>query len=256
MVILLVLISLAGFASAQTARVAVIAHRAEHIHNPENSLSGIRAAIDLGADYVELDVRTTLDGHLVLMHDATVDRTTNGKGAVGQLVFDRIRALKLGNERVPTFEEALDTAHGKIDVYVDAKSLTPAALVHALETHDMRMNVVVYGPPAFLKSVLSLRPEIKVMPEAADAGTLRPSVLAFNQKDFLDEGIAAAKSAGAGIFVDRLGDRDNTDAWQDAIQRGPPASKPTSPASWCNSSGPGISTASGRRKMLPLTIIT
>ena len=230
MVILFALPCLSGFAAAQTdqpARVAVIAQRAEHIRNPENSLSGIRAAIDLGADYVELDVRTTLDGRLVLMHDATVDRTTNGNGAVAQLTFDRIRALKLGNDQVPTFEEALDTAHGKIDVYVDAKSLTPAALVHALETNDMRTNVVVYGPPAFLKSVLSLRPEIKVMLEAANTDTLRmllkqlrPSVIAFSQQDFLDETIAVAKSARAGIFVDRLGNHDNAAAWQDAILRG------------------------------------
>ncbi len=220
MAVFFLLLCLAGFASAQTGRVAVIAHHGEHLHNPENSLSGIRAAIDLDADFVELDVRTTLDGRLVLMHDATVDRTTNGKGVVAQLTFDRIRALKLGNEGVPTFEEALDTAHGKIEIYVDAKDLTPAALVHALEMHDMRMNVVVYGPPAFLKAVLSLRPEIKVMPEADNAGMLRPSVIAFNGKDFLEDAIAAAKSARAGIFVDRLGIHDNAEAWQDAIARG------------------------------------
>ncbi len=220
MVLFLILIALAGFASAQTTRVAVIAHRGEHIRNPENSLSGIRAAIDLGADFVELDVRTTLDGRLVLMHDATVDRTTNGKGAVAELTLDQIIALRLGGEKVPTFEEALDVAHGKIEVYVDVKNLTPAALVHALAMHDMRMNVVVYGPQVFLKAILSLRPEIKVMPEATDVGALRPSVIAFNEKDFLDGAIAAAKAARAGIFVDRLGIHDNAESWQDAILRG------------------------------------
>ena len=84
----------------------------------------------------------------------------------------------IGNEGVPTFEE-LDTAHGRIEIYVDAKDLTPAALVHALEMHDMRMNVVVYGPPAFLKAVLSLRPEINVMPEADEMNTITsPQALA------------------------------------------------------------------------------
>ena len=227
---LITMFFLSGFAlaqSPQSERIAVIAHRAEHIRNPENSLSGIRAAIKLGADYVELDVRTTIDGRLVLMHDATVDRTTNGNGAIAQMTFERVGMLKLGHEHVPTFEEALGIAHGKIGVYVDAKSLTPAALVHALETHDMGRNVVVYGPPVFLKSLLSLRPEIKRMPEAVNADTLRtnltelrPSVIAFNQQDFLNELIAAAKSAHTAIFVDRLGDQDNTEAWQDAIQRG------------------------------------
>ena len=227
---LIAMFCLLGFALAQSPqpeRIAVIAHRAAHIRNPENSLSSIRAAIELGADYVELDVRTTLDGRLVLMHDATVDRTTNGNGAVAQMTFKQVGALKLGHEHVPTFEEALDIAHGKIDIYVDAKSLTPAALVHALESHDMQGNVVVYAPPVFLKSLLSLQPEIKRMPEAVNADTLRtnlmelrPSVIAFNQQDFLIELIAAAKSAHTGIFVDRLGEHDNSEAWQDAIQRG------------------------------------
>ena len=227
---LIAMFCLLGFALAQSPqpeRIAVIAHRAAHIRNPENSLSSIRAAIELGADYVELDVRTTLDGRLVLMHDATVDRTTNGNGAVAQMTFKQVGALKLGHEHVPTFEEALDIAHGKIDIYVDAKSLTPAALVHALESHDMQGNVVVYAPPVFLKSLLSLQPEIKRMPDAVNADTLRnnlmelrPSVIAFNQQDFLIELIAAAKSAHTGIFVDRLGEHDNSEAWQDAIQRG------------------------------------
>ncbi|MEO8129864.1 MAG: glycerophosphodiester phosphodiesterase family protein [Bryobacteraceae bacterium] len=214
-------------AAEQPARVAVIAHRGEHIRHPENSLSGIRSAIALGADYVELDVRTTLDGRLVLMHDATIDRTTDGKGAVAELTFDRIRSFKLGSEQVPTFEEALQAAHGRIGVYVDAKSITPAALVHALETHDMRTECVVYGPPAFLKSVLSLRPEIRVMPEATSpemlktlVSELHPSVFAFDRRDFMEKTIAAAKGAGAGIYVDRLGDDDNAEAWQDAVARG------------------------------------
>jgi len=224
---LFLLLCLSGLVSAQPARVAVIAHRAEHRLHPENSLSGIRAAIDLGADFVELDVRTTLDGRLILMHDATVDRTTNGHGAVADLTFSRIRSLKLGREQVPAFEEALDVAHGKIGVYVDAKSVSPAALVHALETHDMRETSLVYAPPAFLKSVLSLRPEIRVMPEARDVATLRtlltelhPSVIAFDQRDFLDETIAVAQAAGAEIFLDRLGDQDNAQAWRDAVARG------------------------------------
>ena len=138
MVLFFTLLCLTGFAAAQTARIAVMAHRGEQIRNPENSLSGIRAAIDLGADFVELDVRASLDGRQVLMHDATVDRTTDGRGAIAQWTFGRIRALKLGNEGVPGFEEALDTAHEKIEVYVDAKDLTPAAL-------NMRLKCTTCG---------------------------------------------------------------------------------------------------------------
>ena len=71
------------------------AHRGEHHHHPENSLPAIEAAAGAGVDYVELDIRTTSDGQLVLMHDATVNRMTNGKGKVAEMTFDEIRALDL-----------------------------------------------------------------------------------------------------------------------------------------------------------------
>ena len=71
----LVLSACVGAAVAQV-RVAVIAHRGEHLHHAENTLPAYQAAIDSGADFVEVDVRTTSDGKLVIMHDATVDSQT------------------------------------------------------------------------------------------------------------------------------------------------------------------------------------
>src|SRR5271170_2091058 len=68
-------------------KVMVIAHRGEHLKHPENTMPAFQAAIDAGADFFELDVRTTSDGRLVLMHDRTVDRTTNGTGAVREMTF-------------------------------------------------------------------------------------------------------------------------------------------------------------------------
>src|SRR5215467_10259431 len=96
-------------------KILTSAHRGEHHHHPENSLPAFQAAIDAGMDYVELDVRTTSDGQLVLMHDPTVNRMTNGKGKVAEMTFDQIRALDLGARfpgqfpglKVPTFDEAL-----------------------------------------------------------------------------------------------------------------------------------------------------
>lgn len=111
--------------------IAVISHRGEHLSHPENTLAAYRAAIDLGADYFEADVHTTSDGHFVLMHDSTVDRTTNGKGPVSKLTFAEIRELSVRGEQVPTFEEALAVAKGRIGVYVDAKSVSAEDLVAA-----------------------------------------------------------------------------------------------------------------------------
>lgn len=215
-------------------QITVISHRGEHLSHPENTLPAFQAAIDAGADFFELDVRTTSDGYLVLMHDGSVDRTTNGKGKVRDMTFDQIRSLDAGAKfdpkftgtKVPTFEEALALAHGKIGVYVDSKDIAPADLVIALEKADMMNNVVIYGGVGFLKKVQELRPALKVMPEAENAGTLQkiignlhPKVVAFDDGDFKDDVIGIAKQSDIDIFVDRLWKQDDLADWQDAIQR-------------------------------------
>jgi glycerophosphoryl diester phosphodiesterase len=207
-------------------RIAVIAHRGEHLSHPENTLPAFQAAIDAGADFFELDVRTTSDGRLVLMHDATVDRTTHAHGAVRHMTFDQIRVLDAG-AKVPSFEEALALAHGKIGVYVDSKDIAPADLVAALTKAGMLNSVVIYGGAGFLKKVQQLSPSLKVMPEAYSAATLEklladlaPRVVAFDAADFKDDVIAVAKHAGVEIYVDRLGPADNPKGWQDAVDRG------------------------------------
>src|ERR1700757_5402989 len=78
---------------AASKKIVVIAHRGEHLHHPENTMAAFQAAIDAGADYFELDVRTTSDGKFVIMHDNTLDRTTNGTGMVHTQTFDQIRSL-------------------------------------------------------------------------------------------------------------------------------------------------------------------
>jgi glycerophosphoryl diester phosphodiesterase len=84
----------------------VIGHRGARALAPENTLKGINVAKNHGADLVEVDVRLSADGMLVLMHDESVDRTTNGSGKVEDLTFSELRSLDAGGERVPTLKEA------------------------------------------------------------------------------------------------------------------------------------------------------
>lgn len=95
----------------------VIGHRGAKALAPENTLAGIRAAARCRADAVEVDVRLTKDGTLVLMHDDTVDRTTDGRGKVEDLSYKEISALDSEGEKVPTLEEALESAL-KLDLMV------------------------------------------------------------------------------------------------------------------------------------------
>jgi glycerophosphoryl diester phosphodiesterase len=93
--------------------VAAIAHRGGPTTSgtPENTLAAFRAAIDSGADWLELDVRSTRDGVLVALHDASVDRTTDGSGLIAELTFEEARALDAGaGERIPTVQEVIELA--------------------------------------------------------------------------------------------------------------------------------------------------
>lgn len=222
-----------------SAQIAVIAHRGEHIRHAENSIAAIQSAAALGADYAELDVRTTRDGILVLMHDGTVDRTTDGHGAVSSLSLEEIRCLHVrGDEKpVPTFEEALDASRGRISIYLDWKDASPEAIFGALSTHGMLDHVVVYGEPGELHRLLALAPGIRVMPEADNqaalkksAELLKPKVVAFDQSDFKPELIRQALDTKAEIFVDRLWEQDTPKLWQEAIDRGVAGIQTNNPA--------------------------
>ena len=100
--------------------VIVVAHRGDWRNFPENSLEAIDNAIKMGVDVVELDVQRTKDSVLILMHDATLDRTTTGKGKISETLYDSIKPLDLRNgcairsiHKVPTLEEALLLAKGE-----------------------------------------------------------------------------------------------------------------------------------------------
>ena len=106
--------------------VFVAAHRGDWKYAPENSLEGLRNAIFFGADIIETDVRPTADGHFIVMHDAAVDRTTNGTGVISQMTLADIRQLRLKTNwgqstpfGVPTLEEYLNEARGKTIIYLD-----------------------------------------------------------------------------------------------------------------------------------------
>jgi glycerophosphoryl diester phosphodiesterase len=104
----------------------VTAHRGDWRYAPENSLPAIENAIKMGVDIVEIDVQRTKDGQFILMHDATLDRTTTGKGNVADWTLDSIRTLRLKNgcatrtrEKVPTLEEALLLVNGRVLIALD-----------------------------------------------------------------------------------------------------------------------------------------
>jgi glycerophosphoryl diester phosphodiesterase len=109
--------------------IIVTAHRGFSGEYPENTLAAFRAAIAAGADMVELDVHLTSDNELVVIHDDTLERTTDGKGNVAEKTLAELKRLDAGfkfnprfaGERIPTLTEVLDTARGRIRVNIELK---------------------------------------------------------------------------------------------------------------------------------------
>ena len=213
---------------AQTRSVVAIAHRGEHLHHSENTIPAFQAAIDLGADFIEVDVRTTADGKLILSHDATVNRCTNGHGEVARMTFDELRALDAGaGARMPSFDEVLDLARGKISVYVDVKQASALELVSHIDGRRMMDRVVIYAGLGLSKEIQELNPRLKVMPESVSVEVARnlieqlhPRVIAFSARDFTPEIIRVVKQSNADIYVDRMGSTDALEGWQSAIDAG------------------------------------
>ena len=103
-------------------RVLKIGHRGSAGHAPENTLGAIHKGIALGVDFIEIDVRRTADGALVILHDETVNRTTDGKGRIDRLSLQKIQTLSAGNgEIIPTLEDALKAVAGRAGVLLELK---------------------------------------------------------------------------------------------------------------------------------------
>ena len=145
------------------APMRVIAHRGCSGRAPENTLAAIRQAIDVGADMVEIDVTMTADGHVILLHDETLDRTTDGVGAPTDMTLDEIRRLDAGSwfgpeyagERIPTLAEAFETVKGRVLMNVEIKTEAVAhgvvpKVAAAINEHEMIDQVVVssFSPEA------------------------------------------------------------------------------------------------------------
>jgi glycerophosphoryl diester phosphodiesterase len=112
------------FQADRAADPQVIAHRGDRAHAPEDTLAAFRKAVLAGANWIELDVQRTKDGQLVVIHDETVDRTTDGSGRVGDLTLEQVQALDAGDgEPVPTFQEAIRFAQeAGVGFFPEAKS--------------------------------------------------------------------------------------------------------------------------------------
>jgi len=158
---------------APGAGIRVIAHRGFSSHAPENTLAAIHDAISIGADMVEIDVALSTDDAIVVIHDETLQRTTNGTGLVSQFTLAELKDLDAGSwfgpsfagERIPTLDEVLMTVNGKILLNIEIKSEAvergiAARVVEIVRRHEMKDRVIVSSfSPTALEQIHSLAPD-------------------------------------------------------------------------------------------------
>ncbi len=206
-------------------RIQIIAHRGFPTAAPENTLASFRRAIELKPDMAECDARRTKDGELIVIHDPTVDRTTNGSGKVADMTLDELRRLDAGSwfapeftgESIPTLDEALglfrDTGTGLI---VEIKEVgTEDEVVAAIYEHGMHDQAMIcsfhYGVGLRLSTIAPdipfsaiIAPKEPVSDDQAvviveEAAAVNSSMLAVQYKAFTPALVRAAHAANMHI---------------------------------------------------------
>lgn len=163
-------LSLAQRMQRERGRVWVVGHRGAMGHCPENTLASFERALELGADWIELDVHLSRDGELIVIHDETLDRTTNGHGLVREHTLSELSRLDAGNgQHVPTLPEVLGWARKhKTIVDIEIKNAPiyyagiESAVVKAVREAEMADNVILISfDHAAVKRVKELEPQIQ-----------------------------------------------------------------------------------------------
>jgi glycerophosphoryl diester phosphodiesterase len=218
----------------------VVAHRGDHTVYPENTLEGYAATIKDGADYIEIDLRTTSDGQLISMHDASINRMTDSKGLIKELTLQQVKELKVRVKskpdtttyRIPTFEQILKLCRDKIYIYIDFKEADATATLNLLKQYKMEKQVLIYINKA--SQIIDWRktyPTIPLMMSTPDSvkdaaamkffiDTYRPDVLDGNYNTYDSEMLQFASSANLPVWPDAQGPLEGPLVWDKAIALG------------------------------------
>ncbi|HSB91596.1 MAG TPA: glycerophosphodiester phosphodiesterase family protein [Flavitalea sp.] len=218
--------------------VVVIAHRGDHTKVPENTIASYQHAINAGADYVEVDLRTTSDGQLVVMHDGTVDRMTNGTGKVKELTYNTIRSLKVADKskpgsasfRVPNFEEVLNACKGKINIYLDFKDADVKKVYALLKSKGMAGQVVVYlNAESQYTNWKSIAPEMPLITSVPPNTKTADDLIAFLDKfqvsaidgspgDYDQEMMSVIHKRNVQVWLDVQDKSENPQYWTPIVE--------------------------------------
>ena len=178
-------------------KTMLIGHRGCKDIEPENTLLAIKKAIAIGADGVEIDVRLSKDKELVVIHDDTLDRTTNGKGFVKNLILKELKKLNAGKgEKIPTLQEVINVIKDKIYLIIELKDEgTEKRVVELIKKNKLKKVIMVSFIDQLVKNVKKIDKKIKtgilfkdnqidpiVMAKNADSEFVFPKYKLVNKK--------------------------------------------------------------------------
>ncbi|MCZ2393757.1 MAG: glycerophosphodiester phosphodiesterase family protein [Chitinophagales bacterium] len=203
-------------------QMVVIAHRGGGSGLAENTIEAFESAIAEGVDYVEIDLRTTKDSVLVIMHDSDIDATTNGTGNVRDMTWEELSQYKVnGKYDIPRLETVLNTCKGRVNIYVDFKDADPEQTYTVIKAHNMEAHFVLY-----LNSVDKLKGWRAVAPRVPAIGSIplnaNPSeiekILADADYDIIDNAynpavVQALHQKGKKVWLDIEGPWENPNMW-------------------------------------------
>ncbi len=210
-------------------------HRGAGRYAPENTLPAFEKALRLGAHLVEFDVRSTSDGMFYLLHDSTLDRCTSGTGPISNTPSSVIETLSAGiqfgrpfaDTRMPTLETFLSDIEGKVDLYFDAKAISPEALAEAVNRHHMAERTVVYQSVPYLMRLKAIDPRIRTLPPLGSPGDVDPIAARLNPYAFdvkwsilSKELIDRCHALGILVYSDALGEHERVGDYLQAMDWG------------------------------------
>jgi glycerophosphoryl diester phosphodiesterase len=190
----------------------IIGHRGAKAYEPENTLRSIRKALDLGVQAVEIDLHLSRDGRLIVIHDATVNRTTNGRGRVADLSWEELRRLDAGlGELLPALEEVVAVVRGRAHLFIELKdrsAVIPLAAFFAEQDLFAAADVISFWHPS-LQELRQLEPRIRTgvlfvgcpADPAGLAAAAGAEALVLNYQYVTPELMQAARKSGLKVAV-------------------------------------------------------
>ena len=215
----------------------VVAHRGVHNGIPENTIAAYQKAINLGCDFVEIDIRKSKDGKFVSVHNSTIDAYADGFfGKVNDFTLAELKQMNIGkrfgpeweNERIPTFEEILQLCKGQIGIYLDLKEPYVKELVSIIKNYQMESEIIWYIPAAYMDVIKDVKKYCDKCIPMPDPGSkenienvyeeVHPSFLATDMGELSEGYMKIAKKYNMKVIVDE--DKGTITEWEKIIEWG------------------------------------